>query len=203
MYQVTYAGEHVIAALKAARKEKGFSQRRLSEKAGVPQSHISKIERGAVDLQLSSLIELARVLDLEIMTVPRKLVPAVQAIVQGDESASSRQGETTWRAVNELKRIQDVAKRLQSFQDTEQWHQIQKVAAELANFRLGAKELDQIRKLSETIRKLQEGPNALKDIQRAVQRLQDMRNSIAHRPAEPATLPAVRPAYTLDEDSDA
>ena len=82
-----YTGEHIIAALKAARQENGLSQRELSRQAGVPQSHISKIEHGAVDLQLSSLIALARVLDLEIMSVPRKLVPAVQAIVRGSTSA--------------------------------------------------------------------------------------------------------------------
>src|SRR5882757_4543902 len=85
---MNYAGEHIIAALKAAREDKGLSQRQLSRKAGVPQSHISKIEHGTVDLQLSSLIELARVLDLEIMSVPRKLVPAVQAVVRGNTIAN-------------------------------------------------------------------------------------------------------------------
>ncbi len=90
------AGQHIIAALRAAREAKGFSQRELSAKAGVPQSHISRIERGAVDLQLSSLIELARVLDLEVMTVPRRLVPAVQSIVRG-QRLSPGTGETAVR----------------------------------------------------------------------------------------------------------
>ena len=89
-----YAGQYIVAALRAARAKKGFSQRELSAKAGVPQSHISRIERGAVDLQLSSLIEIARVLDLEVMMVPRKLVPAVQAIVR-NEGSSSGLAETT------------------------------------------------------------------------------------------------------------
>ena len=48
--------------------------------AGMPQSHISKIENGAVDLKTSSLIELARVLDLEFMLVPRTFVPTVQGL---------------------------------------------------------------------------------------------------------------------------
>jgi transcriptional regulator with XRE-family HTH domain len=87
-----YAGQHIVTALKAAREKKGLSQRALSAQAGVPQSHISRIERGAVDLQLSSLIELARVLDLEVMTVPRKLVPAVQAIVRAKTSTGLREG---------------------------------------------------------------------------------------------------------------
>jgi transcriptional regulator with XRE-family HTH domain len=81
-----YAAEYVIAALRAARVEKRLSQRDLSGRAGLPQSHVSRIESGAVDLQLSSLIKLARVLDLEIMPIPRKLVPAVQAITRRSES---------------------------------------------------------------------------------------------------------------------
>jgi hypothetical protein len=48
----------------------------------VPQSHISKIESGKVDIKTSSLIELARALDLEIMIVPRRLVPAVEALAR-------------------------------------------------------------------------------------------------------------------------
>jgi HTH-type transcriptional regulator / antitoxin HipB len=86
------AGQHIVAALRAARERKGLSQRALSAKAGIPQSYISRIEHGMVDLQLSSLIELARVLDLEVMTVPRKLVPAVEAVVRGHASSSQADG---------------------------------------------------------------------------------------------------------------
>jgi HTH-type transcriptional regulator / antitoxin HipB len=86
------AGNHIIAALRAARVKKGLSQRALSAKAGMPQSYISKMERGMVDLQLSTLVGLARVLDLEVMTVPRKLVPAVEAIVRGEASSSQVDG---------------------------------------------------------------------------------------------------------------
>jgi transcriptional regulator with XRE-family HTH domain len=78
----TYAIENFASALKAARKKKGINQTQLGEKVGLPQSHISKIERGATDLKLSSLIEIARVLDLELMLVPRKLVPTVQSILR-------------------------------------------------------------------------------------------------------------------------
>ena len=77
-----YVIENITSTLKIARESKGFSQRELGNRAGVPQSHISKIENGAVDLRLSSLIALARVLDLELMLVPRKAVSAVQSIVR-------------------------------------------------------------------------------------------------------------------------
>lgn len=70
----------IAERLKAARAAKGLSQRALAEQAGVPQSHISRIESGAVDLQTSSLIQLARALDLEVSLVPRQIMPAVQSL---------------------------------------------------------------------------------------------------------------------------
>ena len=87
---MSYITEPIATALKEARERKGLSQRALSAKAGVPQSHISKIESGAVDLRLSSLVALARVLGLELALVPRKTVPAVQAIVRNDAFRASQ-----------------------------------------------------------------------------------------------------------------
>jgi transcriptional regulator with XRE-family HTH domain len=87
---MNYVTEYIARALKEARESKGLSQRALSAKAGVPQSHISKIERGAVDLRLSSLIALARVLDLELALVPRKTAPLVQSIVRNNAFRASQ-----------------------------------------------------------------------------------------------------------------
>ena len=70
----------IAQELREARKKKGFSQRELSARVGLPQSHISKIESGLVDLQVSSLIQLARVLNLELMLVPCALTLAVKAL---------------------------------------------------------------------------------------------------------------------------
>ena len=81
-----YAIEHVARALRRAREGKGLSQRALSTASGVPQGHISKIEAGTVDLRLSSLIELARALDLELMLVPRHAVTAARMIIRVSES---------------------------------------------------------------------------------------------------------------------
>lgn len=82
--------EYVTQILKFSRVSKGLSQRALSHKVGFPQSHLSKIENGEVDLKTSSLIEIARALDLELMLVPRQLVNTVkiltaQANTLGDE----------------------------------------------------------------------------------------------------------------------
>ena len=71
--------------LQAARRDRGISQRALSELAGVPQSQISRIEAGTVDLRLSSLVALAHALDLELTLVPRKALPAVHAIARMQE----------------------------------------------------------------------------------------------------------------------
>ncbi len=69
---------------------KKLSQRALAVLVGLPQSHISKIERGLVDLQASSLIQLSRVLDLELMLIPRILVFTVQALQRGTQDNISK-----------------------------------------------------------------------------------------------------------------
>jgi transcriptional regulator with XRE-family HTH domain len=72
--------QHIVVTLIARRHQVGLSQRALGAKVGLAQSHISKIERAAVDPQLSSLVEITRALGLELMLIPTPLVPAVQAL---------------------------------------------------------------------------------------------------------------------------
>jgi transcriptional regulator with XRE-family HTH domain len=72
----------LITALAGARHRAGLSQRALADKVGLAQSHISKIERGAVDPQASSLIEIARALGLELSLVPTQLVPALRSLIR-------------------------------------------------------------------------------------------------------------------------
>lgn len=87
---MTYLNDRILESLKSARKSKGLSQRELSARSGVPQSHISKIESGAVDLRVSSLVELARTLDLELVLVPRKALPAVTAVMRGGSQDTAK-----------------------------------------------------------------------------------------------------------------
>lgn len=77
-----HATRHIAESLRQAREGKGLSQRELSHISGVPQSHISRIEAGAVDLRLSSLVQLGRALDLELVLLPRHLTPAVESIMR-------------------------------------------------------------------------------------------------------------------------
>ncbi len=90
---MNYGTERIAHALKEARKRKGLSQRALSALAGVPQPHISKIEANAVDLRVSSLAAIAHALDLEVVLVPRKALPAVRSV------SASATGVATQHAV--------------------------------------------------------------------------------------------------------
>ncbi|MCY4296878.1 MAG: helix-turn-helix transcriptional regulator [Gammaproteobacteria bacterium] len=77
------ASNEIAKTIKAARQAKGLSQLALAKAAGMPQSHISRIENAGVDLRLSSLTEIARALDLELILVPRRAIPAVRSIAGG------------------------------------------------------------------------------------------------------------------------
>ncbi|WP_323038904.1 helix-turn-helix transcriptional regulator [Gemmobacter sp.] len=57
--------------LRTRRLQRGISQRDLAALLNMPQSHLSKIEAGKVDLRISTLAALAAALDLRIaVTVP-------------------------------------------------------------------------------------------------------------------------------------
>lgn len=63
----------VIEALRHAREERGWSQKQLAEQMRWRQGHVSRIETGQTDPRLSSLIEMARLMDLEPVLVPQRL----------------------------------------------------------------------------------------------------------------------------------
>jgi transcriptional regulator with XRE-family HTH domain len=95
-----YSIQPLTDALKAAREEKELSQRAFGKKIGVPQSRLSKIESGAVDLRTSNLLEIARALGLEVMLVPRQLVPAVRSLV--DQAGKTSTDYETQRPLYQL-----------------------------------------------------------------------------------------------------
>jgi len=74
--------ESLTRRLREARLTQGVRQAELSRRAGVPQSHISRIEANTVDLRVSSLLSLARALDMEVVLTPRQALPAVQSIIR-------------------------------------------------------------------------------------------------------------------------
>lgn len=72
----------VLTDLIAARKARGWSQAELGRHVGLPQVHISGIETGKVAPRFNTLLDLVRVLDYDLLLVPRTLVPAVQSLIR-------------------------------------------------------------------------------------------------------------------------
>lgn len=77
--------------LKQARLKRGWSQAALGRRAGLPQAHISAIETGRTVPRFDTLLDLVRVLDRDLVLVPRELVPAVLALIR-DYRREAEQG---------------------------------------------------------------------------------------------------------------
>ncbi|MDJ0807628.1 MAG: helix-turn-helix transcriptional regulator [Gammaproteobacteria bacterium] len=75
----------IIDQLRHTRLAKKLKQSELGHKSGLPQSHISKIEQGKADPRLSTVVDLARLLDQELVLVPRSMLPAIRAMLAGEE----------------------------------------------------------------------------------------------------------------------
>lgn len=71
--------------LKAARKELGLSQQRVSELAGISRIRYHDIEAGRSAPRVTTLICVARALKLELMFVPKAWVPAATALFRPNE----------------------------------------------------------------------------------------------------------------------
>jgi HTH-type transcriptional regulator / antitoxin HipB len=68
----------IFKALKEARLRQMLSQQNLGRKLKIPQNHISAMEAGKVDVRTSTLISWARAVGLELLIVPREVVPAIE-----------------------------------------------------------------------------------------------------------------------------
>ena len=217
---MAYLVENIAQELKAARNKKGLSQRELGAKVGIPQSHISKIENGAVDLKTSSLIELARALDLELMLVPRALTPAVQGLQRGLTSRERSPSQTLVEsAAKDLERTRKAAQQLtRFFPDARELQELANTIKDLQNRRLAASPAEQIRKLLEqieapiqAIKSMQKAQDPIEpitsdqeflksvsQINRVTRDLRHLRNALAHGLSPSPQVPL--PVYRLDED---
>jgi len=83
--------DDVRRALVTARRQRGWSQAELGRRVGLPQVHISGIETGKVAPRCDTLLDLVRVLDFDLLLVPRSLVPAVQALIRDYRDPGGRQ----------------------------------------------------------------------------------------------------------------
>lgn len=194
---------------------RGLSQRALALKVGLPQSHISKIESGGVDIRLGSLIELARVLELELELVPRKAVPAVKSIIR--QTAPSIDRDRQARMRDALAKAGELANRWVDLDRSQALHQFRDVAHALEHRQISAQDQITVHKALEAVHPLGslgldtnkaddvtavlESPEVEKRLKSAVRTLKTVRNRAVPLPAADQAQP--RPAYDLsDEDED-
>ncbi len=192
---MAHVTDYIIDALKAARETKAISQRELSARSGVPQAKISRLESGAVGLQLSTLIALARALDLEVELVPRKALPAVQTIVR-----STERKEVAKTSANEVRKL---ANALQGINVPE----IPPVTLEKAlsqlrmieRFQLKPEVMESIQRFNDFLAKTKMPDIDFEKFNRHAKAIEQLRNQLAHTP--PPALPP-KPAYSLDDEEE-
>ena len=209
---MTYLNDQILESLREARQRKGFSQRELSAKSGVPQSHISKIENGAVDLRVSSLVALARVLDLELELIPKKTVPAVKSIVRSSTNADvANAHKLIQREMDQYKQALASINEIPSFANRD-LERLSKAVAEIDRYKLDNSALkavassrsaieDAVKQIPvDQLKAAMEPSGAIQEaMKKAVRQMSALRNSLAHgshfQEAKPSS-----PAYSLDGD---
>ena len=80
-------------ALIEARRKRGWSQRDLASRLGIGQRHISGIESGKIVPRYDTLLEMVRMLDRDLIMVPRALVPVVQSLMRDHLKDQEGEGE--------------------------------------------------------------------------------------------------------------
>lgn len=194
-----YEAEKIAATLKAAREKKGLSQRALSARSGVPQSHISKIENSGVNLKIASLAAIANALDLEIALVPRKALPAVKSITRTIDDVPRVNPDTR-------KELARMAKQIDSLKgldiDTTALGSLQRHFREMQQFQNLLKDTDALRSIRKSL-KVVEDAGGIKALQQAEMEMANLRNALAHANISEDMVRLPRPAYRLDGDDDA
>jgi transcriptional regulator with XRE-family HTH domain len=189
--------EQFARRLREARNARKLSQRDLSKLAGVPQSHISKIESNQVDLRLSSLIAIANALDLEVTLVPRKALPAVRSIARQAETAASATSPASTEA---MQRLQDRLRELQiNHPPRPELDAARKAYAALKPLPLDSSALSEVRRITRTLGRHTE---QWATITEAAKQMQLLRNRLVHAYSPEDAFPEGKPAYTLDDDEE-
>lgn len=75
--------------LRKQRRKHSWSQAEFGERIGLGQEHVSNIERGKTSPRVDTLLDVVRALDLDLVLVPRTLVPAVQALLRDYQHGSA------------------------------------------------------------------------------------------------------------------
>lgn len=194
-----YEAEELAATLKAARERSGISQRALSARAGVPQSHISRIERGHVNLTVSSLTAIANALDLDIALVPRQAMPAVKAICRS--AGDARQSlpdvrKELARIAKQLENLKTLGTELSAYED------LHRKFRELRQFEHLIKDKDALISIKKNLKAIGRTRDDHVRLGGVAQQIADLSNALAHGGMRVDQPRSPRPAYRLEEDDD-
>jgi transcriptional regulator with XRE-family HTH domain len=192
---MAYQSEELIREVHGQRVKAALSQRALAARSGLTQAHISQIETGRLEPGLSSFIQMARALDLEVVLVPKKLLPAVEGVLRSTTTQfSPEDGQSGLFAKGQ--RL--IAKQKKLHGSSAALDRIEEYLRFLRQVRLSKADLALVTDVIETLRHDQGSPQPKLVLENIAGVLQGLRNRIAH-PVE-----AARPAYALDgEDDDA
>ena len=201
--------EKLAAQLRQARIDRGLSQRALAGRVGIPQGHLSRIENGAVDLQASSLIQLARALDLEMTLIPRRALPAVAALNGRGVREESTDNHRNRIRLNSLGA--QIAELARKFPQLAILKRMQQLILELRELSLELPPIHSrhfttvLEDIGDTVHALKIQPAAKPADRSAIERikeleseLQGMRSVIEQLTARQSMTPT--PAYALDND---
>lgn len=194
---MTYKTEHITQQLRAAREGQKISQRELSTRSGLTQSHISQIERGTMEPGLGSLVDVARALDLEIMLAPRKLMPAIRNILDSNSASTDVLTSDQRKLVARLDRwTSEFSQGIGTNSDT---FALKDSLVLLRHLPLTPDELDLLKRTAERLDNYQAGKMPRQEMREIAQEIRRLRNAAAHRDRDDAV---PRSAYALDEEDD-
>lgn len=191
-----------------ARTRKGLSQRALAERTDIPQAHISKIEQGRVNIRLSSLVELARALDLDVQLLPRQALPAVEGAVRAIENEAGDSAES--RALATLAQQERALEHISAAYPN--LGVVQNLLPTIKELKLLPYDAEMLKALQRAVAPAEQARRQLaaagidntklaKLLDQANRRLRTLRNAQVHSPSL-ATPRSALPAYRLDDEDD-
>lgn len=182
----------IVQVLREARQAAGLSQRALSNLAGLAQSHVSEIENGAKDPGLSKLIDVARALDLELVLVPRKMLPAVASLIHPADT----ERRSPAYALDVLGRAEKLVKKQQALHGPNiDLDRMLDAIRFLRHAPVQPTDVEQIKRGAEQLRRHQTSEQSRTLVENLATQWTMIRNRLAHTADE-----APRPAFSLDED---
>jgi transcriptional regulator with XRE-family HTH domain len=194
---MTYKTEHITRQIRSAREARNMSQRELSARSGLTQSHISQIERGTMEPGLSSLVDVARALDLEVVLAPKKLMPAIGHILESASVTSDTLTSEQRKLVGHLERWSTEVR--DQFSSVSEADTLKDSLALLRHLPLSAQELDRLRDTALNLKRWQNDPPTRKELSEFAHAIRQLRNAAVHRDSDDAV---PRSAYALDEEDD-